>query len=54
MNYEISLRHGVSVPGWYWLVGFLLLIPPIIYTIRARAFEVKRWADSDYPMVTSS
>ncbi|HEV8146023.1 MAG TPA: DUF4178 domain-containing protein [Bryobacteraceae bacterium] len=54
MNYEITLRHGVTVPGWYWVVGFLLVIPPIIYTIRARAFEVKRWADSDYPMVTSS
>ncbi len=50
MTYEISLRHEVTVAGWYWLVAFLLLIPPIIYTIRARSFEVKRWADSDYPM----
>jgi hypothetical protein len=51
---EVILRHGSEVALWFWLAAVLLLIPPIIYTIRARSFEVRRWADSDHPMVTSS
>jgi hypothetical protein len=54
MSYDITLKHQVTVASWYWLVAFLLFIPPILYTIRARSFEVRRWADSDYSMVSSS
>ena len=32
------------------VAAILLLIPPIIYSIRARSFETRRWADSDHPM----
>ena len=47
--YEIVLKHGVTGFGWFLLAGFLLLIPPIISTIRAATFETRRWATSDYP-----
>jgi len=32
----------------------LLLIPPMFYSIRSRAFETKRWMQSDYPPITTS
>lgn len=47
--YEIVLRHDVATYGWFWLAALLLLIPPIFYTIRAVAFENRRWSSSDYP-----
>lgn len=53
MRYEITLRHDVPSYGWFWIAGFLLLIPPIIYTIRARAFEARRWMESDYAPASS-
>ncbi len=48
MRYQLTLRHGVPSYGWFWIAFFLLLIPPILYTIRARSFEAKRWMESDY------
>jgi len=50
--YEIVLRHDVATYGWFWLAALLLLIPPIFSTIRARSFEARRWATSDYPMTS--
>jgi hypothetical protein len=47
--YEIVLKHDVATYGWFWLAALLLLIPPIFTTIRATAFETRRWASSDYP-----
>lgn len=47
--YEIVLKHDVPGFGWFWLAALLLLIPPIFSTIRAAAFETRRWATSDYP-----
>ena len=41
--YEIVLRHDVATYGWFWLAALLLLIPPIFSTIRAGAFETRRW-----------
>ncbi len=52
MNYDITLRHEVPNYSWFWIAAFLLLIPPIFLSIRARSFEVKRWMQSDYPPVT--
>jgi len=47
----------VSRPGPRWSSLFLLLAalaPFPIYTyVRRRSFEVKRWAESDHPLVTS-
>jgi hypothetical protein len=47
--YEIVIRHDVPGYGWFWLAALLLLIPPIFVTIRAAAFETRRWQTSDYP-----
>ena len=47
--YEIVLKHDVAGFGWFWLAALLLLIPPIFITIRAAAFETRRWQTSDYP-----
>ena len=47
--YEIVLKHDVAGYGWFWLAALLLLIPPIWVTIRAAAFETRRWSTSDYP-----
>ena len=35
-----------------WMIALALLIPPIVVQTRKTNFEVKRWADSDHPMVT--
>jgi uncharacterized protein DUF4178 len=51
--YSITLRHDVPNYSWFWIAAVLLLIPPILYTIRARSFEAKRWMQSDYPPVKS-
>lgn len=47
--YEIVVKHDVPGYGWFWLAALLLLFPPIFATIRATAFETRRWATSDYP-----
>jgi hypothetical protein len=52
--YEIVLKHDVPTYGWFWFAALLLLIPPIWITIRATAFETKRWSTSDYPPVSQS
>ena len=55
MNYSITVTRGAVGYGWFVLVFFLLLIPPIIISIRTFSFENRRWAESDYgPMVSSS
>jgi hypothetical protein len=54
LYYEISLRYKGGSTGWFWLAGFLLLIPPIFYSIRVASFETRRWSTSDYPPVSSS
>ena len=54
VNYSLALRHDVPNYTWFWIAAFLLLIPPVFYSIRARVFETKRWMQSDYPPVTTS
>lgn len=53
LNYEILVRRDVPGFGWFLLAGFLLLIPPIIATIRVFSFESARWRESDYPPSSS-
>lgn len=43
---------GALFPGV--VVAFALLLPAIVVQTRASSFEVRRWADSDHPMTTSS
>ncbi|MGH9672301.1 MAG: hypothetical protein ACRD44_03910, partial [Bryobacteraceae bacterium] len=48
MNYEIAVRRDVPVNLFFGLAAGLLLIPPVIVTIRRAKFESQRWAESDY------
>lgn len=48
MNYEISVLRDAPHVFWFWLALPLLLLPPIIVTIRSAAFEGQRWQESDY------
>ena len=54
MTYTITLRHDVPNYTWFWIAALLLLIPPIVHSIRVRSFETKRWMQSDYPPITRS
>jgi hypothetical protein len=54
VSYTITLRHDVPNYTWFWIAALLLLIPPMFIGIRGRAFETKRWMQSDYPPVTTS
>lgn len=51
-------RVRVSRPGPRWPTLFLFVVFlvafPIYTGIRKRAFEVRRWAESDHPMITYS
>jgi len=48
VHYRLIVQR--DVPNyWIFLVGFLLLlIPPILATIRGSQFESRRWAESDH------
>ncbi|HTM52182.1 MAG TPA: DUF4178 domain-containing protein [Bryobacteraceae bacterium] len=53
LEYSVAVRRGVAVPGWFWLIAFLLFIPPAITAFRRFSFERRRWAESDYAPVSS-
>lgn len=49
IRYRVIVRRDVT-GYWMFIVGFvLLLIPPVLVTIRRFKFEAARWAESDYP-----
>ena len=43
MDYDLTPGHGVPDYTWFLLAFGLLLIPPVLYTVRARGFEAQRW-----------
>ena len=45
-----------DVPVWanFWALEFFLLLFPLWATWRGASFEIKRWAESDHPKITSS
>ena len=47
MAYDLTLRHDVPSYAWFWIAAGLLLIPPVVHTMRARGFETQRWMNSD-------
>jgi hypothetical protein len=53
LYYEIVVRRDVPRYGWFWFVGLLLLIPPVITSFRIFSFESARWRESDYPPSSS-
>jgi hypothetical protein len=48
VDYDVTVRRDVPATGWLWLAFPLLLIPPIITSIRTASFEGQRWMESDY------
>ena len=54
-RYELELHRDVPNFSFFWLAGALLLIPPVITSVRAGGFEAARWRESDYaPSVSTS
>ena len=47
VSYDLELRHDVPNYSWFWITAVLLLVPPVWYTMRARAFEARRWINSN-------
>jgi hypothetical protein len=53
VNYEIVVRRDVPNNTFFLITAGLLLIPPIVKTVRRSSFEAQRWRESDYgPMVS--
>jgi hypothetical protein len=48
MNYDLTVRRDVPSSFWLWLALPLLVIPPVVTSIRAGSFEGQRWMESDY------
>lgn len=48
IGYSISLRRGVPVWGWFFLMVMLLLPWPVFETARRSSFETRRWYNSDH------
>jgi hypothetical protein len=46
--YQIALRRDVPSPEYYLMALGVLLIPPIVVSLRAAAFESRRWQESDF------
>lgn len=54
MNYEIVVRRDVPDTWMFWLGLPLLLIPPIVVSVRASADESRRWQASNYASTAAS
>jgi len=48
MDFTVDVRRDVPRSSWFWLIAFLLLIPPVFTTYRRFSFESQRWRESDY------
>jgi hypothetical protein len=50
-----QVRLYRSSLGWssFWLLAGFLFLWPLVATLRAAAFEARRWAESDYPPQSS-
>ena len=47
-HFSVEVRRDVPRSSWFWLIAFLLLIPPGFTTYRRFSFESQRWRESDY------
>jgi len=54
MHYDLSLRRDVPRYTFFWIAALLMLIPPIVTSIRSASFEAARWRESDYAPAGSS
>jgi hypothetical protein len=48
MNYDITVRRDVPASLWIWLALPLLIVPPLVTSLRSASFEGQRWSESDY------
>lgn len=48
MSYDVTLQRDVPTYLFFLFAFALLLIPPIVSTMRIGAFETARWRESDY------
>lgn len=48
VNYSITLRRGVGVWGWWFMMMIALFPMPLLITARRASFETKRWYNSDH------
>jgi hypothetical protein len=54
MHYQLAVRRDVPNNIFFWITAVLLLIPPILKSVRAASFESRRWRESDYAPSGSS
>ena len=54
MHYDLSVHRDVPRYTFFWIAALLLLIPPIVTSIRSASFEAARWRESDYAPAGSS
>jgi hypothetical protein len=47
--YTVDVRRDVPVAGIYGIAFIILLLPPLIISLRAYSFERTRWEESDHP-----
>ena len=54
LQVDLILYRDVSIWANFWALEFFLLLFPLWATWRGASFEIKRWAESDHPKITSS
>jgi Domain of unknown function (DUF4178) len=48
VGYKITIRRGVAVWGWYFLMVIVLLPIPLLTAAKRSSFETRRWYNSDH------
>jgi hypothetical protein len=54
VRYDLILRRNVPNFALFGIAALLLLIPPVVVTVRRAGFEAARWRESDYAPSQSS
>lgn len=48
VSYSVAVLRDVPSPLYYLIALGVLLLPPIVITLRSSAFEARRWQESDF------
>ena len=54
VSYSVLLTRDVPAKGIYLVALLVLLVPPLLVSLRWYAFERSRWSESDHPPVVIS
>lgn len=54
VSYRVNVIRDVSTSMWFLAALVLVIVPPIMTSIRAAGFEARRWADSDHGASSSA